>query len=319
MAHWLITGGAGFIGSHLAGVLARGGDRITVLDNLSTGKRANLEGIPGLTLIEDELADRARLAELARDADGIFHLAARVSVPDCIAHWRQGHSDNLIGAMNVFDAACSAGEARPDGRPVPVVYASSAAVYGDCGDGRCHEGLAPQPISPYGADKMACEHQARAFAHVHGLPSFGLRLFNAYGPGQDASSPYAGVIARFSANILAGAGHVLHGDGRQARDFIFVEDAVEMMRRAMARLAERPARAEVSNLCTGRATTLLELVAALDEVRGSTTEVSHRPARSGDIYFSCGDPTRMTQLLGPLQAKPLSQGLAAALSGTVNA
>lgn len=317
MAHWLITGGAGFIGSHLAAALVAAGDRVTVLDDLSSGRRANLAGLERLRLVEGALSDRAALNDLAQGVDGVFHLAARVSVPDCITHWRQGHEDNLIGSLNVFDAACLA----QSGDLVPVVYMSSAAVYGDCGEGLCHEDMAPRPHSPYGADKLACEHQARAFAVAHGLPSFGLRLFNVYGPRQNAQSPYSGVIARFAANLRAGRAHEIHGDGQQARDFLFVADAVEGMRRAMATLKAAPrdaqgqARAEICNLCTGRATTLLELTEALDRAHGPAARpvLRHGPARGGDIRFSCGDPTRMTALLGPMRPAPLDAGLGALL------
>lgn len=312
MSRWLITGGAGFIGSHLAARLTGTGDRVTVLDNLSTGRLTNLQGLENLRFVEGDLADRALLSELAQEADGIFHLAARVSVPDCIAHWRQGQQDNLIGSMNVFDAACLAGAGRETARPVPVVYASSAAVYGDCGAAMCQEDQAPRPISPYGADKLGVEHQARAFAHVHRLPSFGLRFFNIYGPRQSDDSPYSGVIARFVANLRAGRGHEVLGDGQQSRDFLFVGDAVEGMHRAMSRLQESAPAAEVSNLCTGRSTSLMGLIAALDSATASgPAPVTHNPPRMGDIRFSCGDPTRMTALLGAMPVTPLPEGLAA--------
>lgn len=299
---FVVTGGAGFIGGHLVEALIAAGHAVTVVDDLSTGKAANLP--PAARLVVASVADAALLAREAEGADGLFHLAARVSVQDCIDNWLAGHHDNLIGTINALDAARAAA--------CPVVYASSAAVYGDHSGQVCDEAVREAPISPYGADKLGCEHQARAFAAVHGLSSVGLRFFNVYGPRQDPASPYAGVISRFIDNAAAGRGHVVFGDGRQSRDFIEVADIVAGLLAAMRVARAQEGRAEVVNLCTGQATTLLELIAAIARARGDNTApaIAHAPARAGDIRHSLGSTARMQAVLGLRAQVGLEAGLA---------
>ena len=299
---FLVTGGAGFIGSHLVDALVGAGHSVRVLDDLSTGRRANLSQAVSLSV--GTIADTALLARLAEGVDGIFHLAARSSVQGCIADWLPGHQDNLIGTINVLSAAVGAG--------CPVVYASSAAVYGDRSDRICDEAARETPISPYGADKLACEHQASAFAAIHGLPSVGLRFFNVYGARQNLASPYAGVIARFIDDARAGRGHVVYGDGLQSRDFVAISDAIAGLCAAMRLARTGPARAEVVNICTGQATTLLDLIGAISGALGNTRppEITHLPARPGDIRHSVGATARMQALLGLRAQVGLDQGLA---------
>lgn len=295
----LVTGGAGFIGSHLVERLLAGGVEVIVLDDLSTGRAANLPR--GVRLESGDVLDGGLLDRLLAGVDRVFHLAARVSVQLCISDWVAAHRVNLGGSIAVFQAARRAGG-------VPVVYASSAAVYGNRA-GACAETDLPQPISPYGADKLGCEHQARAMAEVHGLASVGLRFFNVYGPRQDAASPYAGVISKFCANRRADRPHVIFGDGGQSRDFVYVADVVE----ALLRAGDAPGPgARVFNICTGAGTTLLDLVAQLDRLAGrGAGAVQHAAARSGDIRESLGNPLAAREGLGFTAATGIAEGLAA--------
>lgn len=279
----LVTGGAGFIGSHLVDRLLANGEDVVVLDNLSSGNRDNLS--PEARFVEDDILNESVVAELVSEADSVFHLAALVSVQACIDEWDFGHKVNCTGAMQLFRIVANAGRERPR----PLVYASSAAIYGDRSGSTCSEGDLPNPISPYGADKLACEHQARTMAVIHGLRSVGLRFFNVYGPRQDPRSPYAGVISKFCANRAADSAHTIFGDGAQSRDFIYVDDVVDGLLKARA-FAAAQSDASVFNLCTGHETTLMDLVTAVDDVadRGESV-VRHAEARAGDIRMSLGN------------------------------
>ncbi len=298
----LVTGGAGFIGCHLVDRLLAAGDEVVVLDDLSSGRAANLS--PKAQLVRGDVLDNALVGSLLGGVDCVFHLAARVSVQLCISDWTGAHRVNLGGTIAVLQAAHQAGN-------IPVVYASSAAVYGNRSGAECRESDLPMPISPYAADKLAGEHQARAMAEVNGLPSVGLRFFNVYGPGQDAASPYAGVISKFCANRMADRPHTIFGDGRQSRDFIYVADVVDGLLRARDLVGKMP-RAEVFNLCTGIETTLLDLVHAIDRVAGrGTSDIEHAPARSGDIRTSRGCPQAAGARLGFTARTDICAGLGA--------
>ncbi len=297
-----MTGGAGFIGTHLVRRLLADGARVTVLDDLSSGKWR--EGAGGARLVRGDIRDAALMRQLAHDADGIFHLAACVSVTESIRNWRHSHDINLGGTISVFQAAQQAGN-------VPVIYASSAAIYGPgASEGANTETLLPRPISPYAADKLGCEHQAAAMAAIHGLPSVGLRFFNVYGAGQDAASPYAGVIARFLANRLAARPHDIYGDGLQSRDFLHVDDVVAGM--MLARDMLQPGGgARVYNLCTGVGSSLLDVIAVLDQLAGGAAlPTRFHPARDGDIRRSLGAPDAARRDLGFAAQVTLMQGLA---------
>lgn len=285
----LVTGGAGFIGSHLTTRLIAAGDRVTVLDNLSTGHRT---AVPAKArFVHGDICDTDILSGLIADSDIVFHLAAQIAVQDCITHWEASHRINLGGTMGVLRAAWRAGN-------VPVVYASSAAVYGDR-NGPCRETDMPQPMSPYAADKLGGEHQARAMAKVYGLPSVGLRFFNVYGPGQNARSPYAGVIARLCANRRDGNPHVFYGDGLQSRDFIHVRDVASALICAADRLADIGGIAPVFNICTGTATSLCDLAGMIDQLTDAPPlPIRHAAPRMGDIRHSVGDPENARQALG---------------------
>lgn len=313
-AHYLVTGGCGFIGSHLVDRLLAGGARVRVLDDLSTGRRENLDGAAELIL--GDVADRAALRAAMADVDGCFHLAAVASVARCHSDWAATHRVNLSASVDLFDLA------RPDMRDVPVVYASSAAVYGDNPALPLDETARPRPASAYGADKLACELHAYAGAVAHGLRSTGLRFFNVYGPRQDPRSPYSGVISIFRDRLARGEPITIHGDGTQSRDFVAVADVVEMLIRAMARLhgcAHGAGTAEVVNVCTGEATPITRLAAELARLAGQRTAIRHTDPRPGDIRHSCGSPARAQALLGYRPRVALATGLADLVNDAVEA
>jgi len=213
----LVTGGCGFIGSHLVAALLARGDRVRVLDDLSTGRRENLA--PGAELSEGDVADPAAVRAAMAGAAVCFHLAAIASVERGMTEWLTTHRANLSGTIAVFDAARAAGR-------IPVVYASSAAVYGEQERLPIAEDAPTLPLSAYGADKLGCELHARVAGHVHGVPTMGLRFFNVFGARQDPGSPYSGVISIFCDRMSRGEGVTIHGDGGQTRDFIHVSDVV---------------------------------------------------------------------------------------------
>ncbi|MBP1807073.1 NAD-dependent epimerase/dehydratase family protein [Rubellimicrobium aerolatum] len=304
MAHWLVTGGAGFVGGHLLRALRARGDTAAVIDDLSTGRADALP--PGLHLLRGSILDPDLLARGMEGAAGVFHLAAVVSVEACTRDLLGASRVNLGGTLAVLDAARRAGNR-------PVVLASSAAVYGDAGESPCDEDMAPLPLSPYGADKLGAEHHARAQWGLHGLPTASLRFFNVYGPGQDARSPYAGVIARFLSNLREGRPHAINGDGLQTRDFVEVGDVAAALLAAQDVLARAP-RALVANVCTGRSIPLLDLARGLDRIAGTVTPIQHGPARAGDIRHSRGSPARMEAVLGVAARTPIEEGLARLLA-----
>ena len=304
MPHYLITGGAGFIGSHLADALLARGDQVRVLDDLSTGKRENLD--PRAALLVGDVADAAKVAEAMAGVDGCFHLAAVASVELGNRDWLGTHRANLTGAITVFDAARRAGLNTGKGpeQTVPVVYASSAAVYGDSAELPLAETVPPRPLSAYGADKLGCELHGRVAWRVHGVRATGCRFFNVYGPRQDPGSPYSGVISIFFNRISRGQGITIFGDGGQTRDFIYVADVVRALLACMARQDAEPA---VFNICTGRTTSLLELAATIGKVCGREPDMAFGDVRIGDIRASLGNPGLAREALG-FDARTLLEG-----------
>jgi UDP-glucose 4-epimerase len=289
MALYLVTGGAGFIGSHLADALLGRGDNVRVLDDLSTGRRDNLD--PRAELIVGDVADAAQVAAAMAGVDGCFHLAAIASVQLGNQDWLGTHRTNLTGAITIFDAAR---RAKPD-RTVPVVYASSAAVYGDSAALPLAETGATRPLSAYGADKLGCELHGRVAGHVHGVRTVGCRFFNVYGPRQDPGSPYSGVISIFFNRIGMGQRITIFGDGGQTRDFIYVADVVRAL---LAAMGQEKTLTAVFNICTGRTTTLLELAASIGRVFGREPAIAFAEGRVGDIRASLGDPEAARDVLG---------------------
>ncbi|MBM3521638.1 MAG: NAD-dependent epimerase/dehydratase family protein [Alphaproteobacteria bacterium] len=304
---YLVTGGCGFIGSHLVEALLAAGHRVEVLDDLSTGHRRNLDPRAGLKV--GDVADGAVFAEAANGIDGIFHLAAVASVQRCLDEWQRSSAVNLGGTINALDAA-----RRPGGAGIPVVFASSAAIYGDAGPTAVDESAAPKPISFYGADKLGGEYHARIASALVGVPSTALRFFNVYGPRQDPSSPYSGVISIFADRLSRGDPVTVFGDGGQVRDFIFVSDVVRHLIAAMKRLhgRDRPG-FDAYNVCTGRPTTIERLIAALAEVLDIAPQVASAPARAGDIRVSIGNPQAARRDLGFSADTTLGDGLATLL------
>ncbi|MBV8132144.1 MAG: SDR family NAD(P)-dependent oxidoreductase [Alphaproteobacteria bacterium] len=305
MARFLVTGGAGFIGSHLVHALLNEGHTVRVLDDLSSGHRKNLPQQVELT--EADVTDPAAVESALEGVDGCFHLAAIASVARSHRDWLRTHQVNLTGTINVFD------QARPSRRRrvIPVVYASTAAIYGNCGSFPVDEESPAAPLSAYGADKHACELHARVAGSIHGVPTVGLRFFNLYGPRQDPLSPYSGVISIFADRLLRGEPVEIFGDGEQARDFTYVSDAVCALRRAMRTVTTS---ASVFNVCTGKATSVRDLARIMAELCGTELVVRHRPTRGGEVRISIGDPRRAVERLGFTAQTTLSNGLAMTLN-----
>jgi UDP-glucose 4-epimerase len=299
---WLVTGGAGFIGSHLCEALLARGDTVRVLDDLSTGRRENLP--PGVDLIVGDVADQAAVHDAVEGVSGCFHLAAIASVERGVTDWLGTHRANLTGTITLFDAI------RCLPMRIPVVYASSAAVYGDAATIPIAEGTSCRPLSAYGAEKYGCELHARVATHVHGIPTVGLRFFNVYGPRQDPRSPYSGVISIFCERILRGAPIDIFGDGEQTRDFIFVADVVAAM---LAAMRVQPAGAPVFNVCSGIPISVLDLARAIAELVGTGLVTNHRPPRAGDIRHSTGSPALARATLSLPEPAALRSGLAKVL------
>ncbi|MBR0651495.1 NAD-dependent epimerase/dehydratase family protein [Roseomonas terrae] len=302
MASYLVTGGCGFIGSHLCVALLAGGHDVLVLDDLSTGHPDNLA--PGAALMVGDIADCHVLHEAMAGVDGCFHLAAIASVERGVRDWTGTHRTNLSGTVAVFEAARRESEAR--GVSVPVVYASSAAVYGDPASLPAAETTPARPLSAYGADKLGCELHARAGGAVHGLHSVGLRFFNVFGPRQDPRSPYSGVVSIFCGRLARGEPLDIHGDGEQTRDFVHVADVVAALVAALRRAAPD---APVFNVCTGRATSVRDLAMLLGDAWGLTPTLRFGTPRAGEIRHSVGSRTDTAVQLGLADTMPLDRGL----------
>jgi UDP-glucose 4-epimerase len=299
----LVTGGAGFIGSHLVDRLLATGRDVRVLDNFTTGKRANLDAARAhgdrLEVVEGDVRDAAKVLDLAAGCDVIFHEAAIVSVPYSVEHPRETHAVNLLGTLNVLEAARQAGVRR-------VVFASSAAIYGDAPELPKHEGMLPAPMSPYGLEKLASEHYLAVFGRLYGVETVALRYFNVFGPRQDPASPYSGVISIFADRARHGLPLTIFGDGAACRDFIFVKDVVE----ANLLAAERPGvSGGVFNVARGERTTLAHLVEMVGAAVGRKLEVIHAPTRAGDIAESLADISRARSQLGFSPTVPVGDGL----------
>ena len=300
MTLYLVTGGCGFIGSHLADSLLSDGHGVRILDDLSTGKRANAP--VAAEIIVGDVADSNTVTAAAGGVDGIFHLAAIASVQKSNEDWVGTHRVNLTGAINVFDAARTASE----GKPVPVVYVSSAAVYGDNPDVPLSEEAETLPLTAYGADKLGCELHARVAHQVHNVPVAGIRFFNIYGPRQDPSSPYSGVISIFADLIGARQAITIFGDGEQTRDFVYVGDAVRYLRAAMADPMTQP---EIYNVCTGEQVTVNQLAGLIGDITGCPPSITYEPARPGDIRYSAGDSAKARDRFGLVAETSIEDGL----------
>lgn len=290
MARYLITGVAGFIGSNLARELLRRGEHVRGIDNLSTGKRDNLADLRGLDFREADLTDAAAMASACEGVDYVLHQAAVASVPRSVEKPRPSHDSNIDGTFNLLLAARDAKVKR-------VVYAGSSSIYGETPTLPKREDMLPDPISPYAVQKLAGEYYLRSFYRVYGLETVTLRYFNVFGPFQDPNSMYSGVLAKFCLAMLSGQTPTIFGDGKQSRDFTYIENNVSANLLAATAPAKDVA-GQVFNIATGTRISLNETVKVLRKLTGYTGEVKYGPERAGDIKHSLADITRAEQALG---------------------
>lgn len=298
----LVTGGAGFIGSHAVEALLAAGTQVTVLDNFSNGSHANLPAASDrLRIVEGDIRDPAAVRAAIADTSHVLHLAAQVSVQASIADPLESCRQNVLGFVTVLEAARGAGVRR-------VVFASSAAVYGMPRDLPLTEESPVAPISPYGLEKSIDEQYGRLYAELYRLPALGLRFFNVYGPRQDPQSPYSGVISKWHGALVAGAPVRIFGDGRQTRDFVYVGDIAQVIVRSLA-----AAETGVCNVGCGTSVTLLDMLAALERAAGGAADRRFEPPVDGDIRHSATATARLRERIGYVPATELERGLGALL------
>jgi nucleoside-diphosphate-sugar epimerase len=289
MARWLVTGGAGFIGSHLALALLDRGETVRVADDLSTGQPANLALFGGRAeLLTGDLADIAFAREATRGVDVVLHQAAIPSVPRSVADPLTSHRANVDATLAVLVSARDAGVRR-------VVYAASSSAYGDTPDLPKREDMVPNPLSPYALQKLIGEQYHQMFTRLYGLDTVSIRYFNVFGPRQDPSSPYSGVIALFVTRLLAGLPPLIIGDGEQTRDFTYIDNVVDGVLKA----ATAPdATGRVINVATGSRTSINQLAQAIQRVLGTNLPPQYAEARSGDVRDSLADIGLARRVLG---------------------
>jgi nucleoside-diphosphate-sugar epimerase len=288
----LVTGGAGFIGSHVVERLLADGVRVRVLDNFSTGRRENLDFAKNagdaLEMIEGDLRDLPAVERAARGVDVIYHQAAMRSVPRSVDDPLGANDNNVNGTLHILDAARRLGVRR-------VVYASSSSVYGDNPELPKREDQPSSPISPYAASKAAGEYYARVWTKLYGVETVGLRYFNVFGPRQDPLSEYAAVLPRFILWAMRGQPLEVHGDGTQSRDFTFIDNVVE----ANIRAGEAPeASGEAFNVGCGERISLLDVIGMLESILGRKVERRHSPSRGGDVPHTLADVSKAKRLMG---------------------
>ncbi len=285
---YLVTGGAGFIGSNLVDALVARGDRVRVLDDFSTGRRENLAAQPGVEVVEGDLRDAAVVRRAVAGVDGVFHQAALRSVPRSVDDPLSSNQVNVTGTLVLLLACRDAGVRR-------VVYASSSSVYGDDPALPKVETLPTRPISPYAISKLAAEHYCQTFARLYGLETVSLRYFNVFGPRQNPESKYSAVIPRFLAQALAGEPLEVHGDGEQSRDFTYIDNVVEGNLRAMAAPGVS---GEVFNIACGTRHSLIAIADAIADFLGRQLPRAHTGPRAGDVRHTLADITKAERLLG---------------------
>jgi UDP-glucose 4-epimerase len=289
----LVTGGAGFIGSHIAQALCRRGAHVTVLDNLSMGDVKNLAwrgNGDSLELVQGDVRDAGLIEKLVQDCDWVFHQGAIASVPQSVSQPVESNAINLEATLQLLVAARDAGVRR-------FMFASSSAIYGESPVEEKYEDLPVLPLTPYALQKYGSERYAQMFHHLYGLETVSLRYFNVFGPRQSATSPYSGVIAKFCTTMLSGLAPTIFGDGLQARDFVYVENAVAANLLAAEQPAEKVA-GKVFNLAGGQTVSLLDLVAELNKLTGQDLTPNFQPARAGDIRHSQADISAARRDLG---------------------
>jgi len=278
MARYLVTGGAGFIGSHLARGLVESGHDVVVLDNLSTGRRENLDGVlDAIRFVEGSITDPETVAACCEGVDCVFHQAALPSVPRSVADPVASNEHNVTGTLRVFWGAHRQGVRR-------VVYASSSSVYGNTEELPKHEGMKLRPMSPYAVNKAAGELYGAVFNDLYGLSTVGLRYFNVFGPRQDPNSQYAAVVPKFITAFLAGEAPTIHGDGLQSRDFTYIRNVVEANVAAAA--APDSAGGRAYNVALGGRITVKDLCGKIRRLTGASVEPRHVDGRAGDVRHS---------------------------------
>lgn len=287
---YLITGGAGFIGSNLSRYILDKGHEVVVLDNFSTGKRENLEEIADrIALIEGDLRDRSVTDTAVRDCKAIFHLGALGSVPRSVENPMDSHNVNVNGTLNILESARHAGVKR-------IIFAASSSAYGDQKESPKHEGMVPFPISPYASSKVACEVYMQAYAACYAMETVSLRYFNVFGPRQDPFGAYAAVIPAFVSRLLKGESPIVFGDGEQSRDFCFIENVCS----ANWLSANAPARncdGRPMNIACNSAVTLNQILAKLQSLLNTDIKATYKAPRAGDVKHSLADISRAKEMI----------------------
>lgn len=302
MARCLVTGGCGFIGSHLSNSLLADGHSVRVLDDLSTGKKSNVSGNIDLRVGS---ATNPFTVESALDGmDGCIHLAAISSISEVNANWRHAHDVNQNGLLNILEAA----RTMPR-QPIPVVYASSAAIYGNYLGKPRIETDAPTPLSRYGADKVSCEIHARVASMTYGIPTIDVRLFNVYGPMQNPETPACGAVVKIANKLRKHQTIEMFGDGTQVRDFIYVLDATRFLTEAMYRINLEGRLGGIVNACSGHVTSVADLIRQLSQYLNVEPMVSYQPARADEIHTSIGNPDYSIATLCVLAEVDLASGI----------
>ena len=301
MANYLVTGAAGFIGRSISAALIKRGDNVRGVDSFITGKRANLTGLEAMEFIEGDLADPAVCAKACAGVEVVFHEAALASVPRSVADPAATNRNCVDATVNLLVAARAAGARR-------VMYAGSSSVYGDTPTLPKREDMLPNPISPYAVAKLAGEHYMSAFTRVYGLETVTLRYFNVFGPFQDPTSHYSGVLAIFCRKLLAGEQPTIYGDGEQSRDFTFIENVVAANLLAADAPAEKVS-GKMMNVATGAAVTLNQVFEILRELTGYSGDPAYAEPRSGDIKHSLADISRARELLGYVPQVDFREGI----------
>ena len=298
----LVTGGAGFIGSHLVDALLGKGYKVRVLDNMSTGKVGNLPvSNANLKLIVGDVADSAAVKEAMRDCSAVVHLAAVASVQASVDDPVATHQSNFVGTLNVCEQMLNAGIKR-------MVIASSAAIYGNKGEGSAIDEDTPKsPLTPYASDKLSSEYYLDFYRREHGLEPVILRFFNIFGPRQDPSSPYSGVISIFTERAMSQKPVVIFGDGEQTRDFVYVKDLVSILVQAVETSDPKPG---AVNVGLSRSTSLNDLIAELGDALGTPMAVTNHAARQGDIRHSRANNTRLLDRFTLAAPTSIGDGLA---------
>jgi UDP-N-acetylglucosamine/UDP-N-acetyl-alpha-D-glucosaminouronate 4-epimerase len=299
MAHYLVTGGAGFIGSHLAEELSRRGHSVRVADSLITGKRSNLDHVRGVEFLEGDLADPDFARQAAQGVEYVLHQAAIPSVPRSVKDPITSNRANVDATLSVLVAARDAGVKR-------LVFAGSSSAYGNTPTLPKREDMPSNPASPYALQKVVSEQYLQMFTQLYGLETVSTRYFNVFGPRQDPTSPYSGVISVFATALIENRSPTIYGDGEQTRDFTYVANVVDGVLRA----CEAPdVSGEVINVATGGRTSLNQLFRTMRELVGATAEPSHAGARPGDVKDSQADIAKAHRLLGYQPTVSFEEGL----------